>query len=80
MSARKQRNQRSTDGDSSRLHSLFLFGALLAILFVDDGLGVDALQHTNAPAVGRRNVGERIAALDAESANILNNIKTLVGS
>ena len=54
--------QRSTDGDSSRLNSLFLFVALLAVLFVDDGLGVDALQHTNAPAVGRRNVGERIAA------------------
>jgi hypothetical protein len=69
MSAREQRHamgtarkQRSTDGDSSRLHSLFLFVALLAVLFVDDGLGVDALQHTNAPAVGRRNVGERIAA------------------
>ena len=58
MSARKQRQH---DGDSSRLHSLFLFVALLAVLFVDDGLGVDALQHTNAPAVGRRNVGERIA-------------------
>ena len=36
MSARKQRQH---DGDSSRLHSLFLFGALLAVLFVDDGLG-----------------------------------------
>ena len=56
MSARKQR---STDGDSSRLHSLFLFVALLAVLFVDDGLGVDALQHTPQT---RRNVGERIAA------------------
>ena len=69
MSARKQRQamgsarkQRSSEGDSSRLHSIFLFVALLAVLFVDDGLGVDALQHTNAPAVGRRNVGERIAA------------------
>ncbi len=58
-SSRKQRNQRSTDGDSSRLHSLFLFVALLAVLFVDDGLGVDALQHTPQT---RRNVGERIAA------------------
>jgi len=58
-STRKQRNQRSIDGDSSRLHSLFLFVALLAVLFVDDGLGVDALQHTPQT---RRNVGERIAA------------------
>ena len=59
LSTRKQRKQRATDGDSSRLHSLFLFGALLAVLFVDDGLGVDALQHTPQT---RRNVGERIAA------------------
>ena len=58
MSTRKQRNQQH-DGDSSRLHSLFLFVALLAVLFVDDGLGVDALQHTPQT---RRNVGERIAA------------------
>ena len=56
MSTRKQRQH---DGDSSRLHSLFLFVALLAVLFVDDGLGVDALQHTPQT---RRNVGERIAA------------------
>ena len=59
MSARKQRQNRTSDGDSSRLHSLFLFVALLAVLFVDDGLGVDALQHTPQT---RRNVGERIAA------------------
>ena len=54
-----QRQQRTSDGDSSRLHSLFLFVALLAVLFVDDGLGVDALQQTPQT---RRNVGERIAA------------------
>lgn len=54
--------QRTDGGESRLLHSLFLFGALLAVLFVDDGLGVAALSHKAAP-VARRNVGEKLAAM-----------------
>merc|ERR1712091_180987 len=50
--------------DSLLLRIITLSMALIALPFIDDGLGVDALhaQQSQATALGRRSAGQRIAA------------------
>ncbi|KAH8074773.1 hypothetical protein JL721_2346 [Aureococcus anophagefferens] len=50
--------------DSLLLRIITLSMALIALHFIDDGLGVDALhaQQSQATALGRRSAGQRIAA------------------